>query len=483
MNPRQSSTRVLRGFVGAFAFALSLSAFAAATIVIQNLDGAGEGFNDPTPAAPVGGNSGTTLGQQRLNAFQAAASIWGSTLTSSITIVVRASFDPLTCTANSAVLGSAGAYNIWRDFPGAAQANTWYHQALANKLAGTNLSAGDPVDGQDLQARFNSRLGLFPDCLPGSPFYLGLDNNHGPLIDLVVVLLHEFGHGLGFQTFTSGSTGAPFLGFPSIWDHYMFDTTAGKLWVNMTNAERQASAINTRKVVWNGSLVTAAAPGVLSLGTPQLIVSGPAAGAAAGAYAVGAAAFGPPLSSPGVSGDIMPVAEQTLGAGQGCEVFSATNTLAVRNNIALINRGVCGFAVKAKNAQNAGARGVIIANNVAGSPPPGLGGADPTIVIPTASVTQADGATLRGALAFRSRTRSGVIGLLSVNASQRAGTDATGRVLLFTPNPLQAGSSLSHWDTIAFPNLLMEPAINADLLHSVVPPADLTFPLFQDLGW
>ena len=48
-----------------------------ATITIVNKDPVGVGFNDPTPAAPVGGNAGTTLGQQRLNVFQAAAAIWG----------------------------------------------------------------------------------------------------------------------------------------------------------------------------------------------------------------------------------------------------------------------------------------------------------------------------------------------------------------------------------------------------------------------
>jgi len=48
----------------------------AATITIVNADGAGEGFNDPTPAAPVGGNPGTTVGAQRLYVFQYAASIW-----------------------------------------------------------------------------------------------------------------------------------------------------------------------------------------------------------------------------------------------------------------------------------------------------------------------------------------------------------------------------------------------------------------------
>ena len=41
-------------------------AHAAATIQITSRDPAGVGFNDPTPVAPVGGNPGTTLGEQRM---------------------------------------------------------------------------------------------------------------------------------------------------------------------------------------------------------------------------------------------------------------------------------------------------------------------------------------------------------------------------------------------------------------------------------
>src|SRR5262245_44549568 len=63
---------------------------AAATIVIVNNDGAGEGFNDPTPVSPVGGNPGTTRGAQRLFIFQHAASIWGAILPSTVTIRVLA---------------------------------------------------------------------------------------------------------------------------------------------------------------------------------------------------------------------------------------------------------------------------------------------------------------------------------------------------------------------------------------------------------
>ena len=58
----------------------------AATITIQNNDGPNEGFNDPTPASPVGGNSGTTVGQQRLNVFNKAAEMWGLRIESAVTI-------------------------------------------------------------------------------------------------------------------------------------------------------------------------------------------------------------------------------------------------------------------------------------------------------------------------------------------------------------------------------------------------------------
>ena len=71
--------------LGALALCLAPDAArAAASIVIVNNNAPGVGFNDPTPVAAVGGNSGTTLGQQRLNAFQHAADIWGATIDSEV---------------------------------------------------------------------------------------------------------------------------------------------------------------------------------------------------------------------------------------------------------------------------------------------------------------------------------------------------------------------------------------------------------------
>src|SRR3954465_12491950 len=84
---------------------VSASAQGQATIVIENIDPAGSGFNDQTAATPVGGNNGTTIGQQRLNAFQRAAEIWGATLPSGPTITVRSRWDnTLQCDASSGTL-------------------------------------------------------------------------------------------------------------------------------------------------------------------------------------------------------------------------------------------------------------------------------------------------------------------------------------------------------------------------------------------
>jgi hypothetical protein len=462
--------------LGVIALASAGTSFGAATIVILNNNAPGVGFNDPTPAAPVGGNLGTTLGAQRLNAFQAAASIWGATLTSDVPIVIRAQFTPLTCTANSAVLGSAGAAVFFINFPGARFPNTIYNGALANKLAGADLSAAQP----DINANFNSNLGNV-GCLEGAPFYLGLDNNHGPLIDLLNVLLHEFGHGFGFQTTTSGANGAPLAGFPHIWDTMLFDNTTNKLWVEMTNAERAASALNSRKLAWTGPLVTAALPAILTGGTPQLAVATPST--AAGTFGAGTATFGPTLTDPGTTGEVMPVIDSPNGIGLACTPLSALNRAAVNGKIALVDRGVCGFPVKVKNAQDAGAIGVIVVDNVAGTPAPGMGGSDATITIPSVRITLADGTVLKNALRTRSRTSSGMFATMGVNNAVRIGADPAGRALLFTPNPFQGGSSVSHYDTLAFPNLLMEPNINGDLPQKVRAPFDLTFELLQDTGW
>src|SRR5207247_1539726 len=76
----------------------------------------------------------------------------------------------------------------------------------------------------------------------------------------------------------------------------------------------------------------------------------------------------------------------------GCEPFGG-----VSRKIALLERGFCTFVIKVKNAQNAGAVAVVVANNVTGFPIT-MGGADATIVIPSVMVSLDDANLLRANL-------------------------------------------------------------------------------------
>jgi hypothetical protein len=455
--------RHVHALAAALAFVLIAGAAAAATLTIVNQDGPGEGFNDPTAVAPVGGNPGTTVGAQRLFVFQYAANIWGSLLSDNITVFIDSRFDPLSCTATSGVLGSAGPVAVDRDFPGAPFGGTWYNGALANKLANADLDPGS----DDIDATFNSSVGT-PTCL-SQGWYYGVDGNEGSQIELLPVVLHELGHGLGFLTLTDESNGTEFMGLPSVWDHFLFDNTQALHWNQMSDAQRMASAINCSKLVWDGASVTNRAP--IYLGPkPLLHVNAP--GGIAGDYPVGVATFGPTLTSGGVTGNVVLVNDGVGTTSDACET-PFVNAGAIAGNIALVDRGTCAFSAKVKNCQNAGAIGVIVADNVAGCPPVGMSGVDATITIPSVRVTQADGATLKANLG------AGLNVTLHSNPAQLAGADATGKVLLFTPNPVQPGSSVSHWDTSCEPSLLMEPALTPGLSSNT----DLTTALFADIGW
>ncbi len=453
-----------------FGVTVSGQAAADATILIVNLDGPGEGFNDPTAATPVGGNNGKTLGAQRLIAFQHAAKIWGETLDSNVTIRIQAAFNPL----GPGILGSAGAISVSRDFsgiglhPGAEFPATWYGAALANKRAGVDL---EPTTN-DINAQFSSNFN----------FYLGLNNKHGALPDLVAVLLHEFGHGLNFQTFYNRSNGAPFQGHTDIYARYLFDRTVGLTWPDMSNSQVAASSINFGNLVWSGDTVTDAVPVVLFLGNPQVDVLSPPA--IARTYQFGTAAFGPAVGSPDVSAPVVAAQDAPNVAGptttDGCSPF--TNAGAIAGKIALIERGTCGFALKARNATNANASAVIIYNNEAnaGGAPPGMaddGINGQFVTIPAVSMTRGDGLAIVGQLG------TGVTAQLIVDPNVRAGADSEGRARLYAPNPLVGGSSVSHYDSVANRNLLMEPSINPDLTHEVSAPDDMTHELFLDIGW
>jgi hypothetical protein len=191
------------------------------------------------------------------NAFQAAVDIWETKLNSPVTIRIQANFTNL---GNTGILGSAGPNTFHRNFSG-AKPDTWYPQAIANKIAGADL---DPASA-DISANFNNQ---FPN------WYFGT-GGPGPAntYDFETVVMHEIGHGLGFllsfrqsgsqilHSLSAGNNSSPFIEdtfatdnqgrlanrFPSGSNDFKNAVTGGNLFWN-GNKGKQANGGNRPKL-------------------------------------------------------------------------------------------------------------------------------------------------------------------------------------------------------------------------------------------
>jgi len=103
----------------------------------------------------------------------------------------------------------------------------------------------------------------------------------------------------------------------------------------------------------------------------------------------------------------------------------------------------------------------------------GMSGNDPSVTIPALLISVEDGALLKANLPAQVEW--------FVDESRLAGADEKNRVKLYAPPVLALGSSISHFDISANPNLLMEPAITPTLKAGTN--VDLTAQLFKDIGW
>ena len=241
----------------------------AATITVSYSTSVFDGFNSTDPPDPVSPAAGATLGEQRRASFEAAAADWGARLASNVTIEVDAAMVAMSCNSFSAVLGAAGPNFVEADWmPGAGGspapfAATWYPNALANKIANTDLTAG-----REIGATFNRSLDDNDDCLTGTNWFYAEGPEAGPVgtIDFFSTVQHEIGHGLGVTTFGNLSSGAPFLGMTDIYMRFLEDHSTGKTWNTMSNAERATSATDTDDLHWIGPAVQAAS-GILDAGT------------------------------------------------------------------------------------------------------------------------------------------------------------------------------------------------------------------------
>src|SRR3546814_9041052 len=94
--------------------------------------------------------------------------------------------------------------------------------------------------------------------MSASGWYFGIDGNApAEQISLLDVIMHEMSHGLGFSGFNNLSTGAFFQGVPDIYSTFVANNSTGEAWIDMTDAGRQASAVDDTHLIFTGATVTA----------------------------------------------------------------------------------------------------------------------------------------------------------------------------------------------------------------------------------
>lgn len=444
----------------------------AADIVLVNEDAAGIGLNDPTPAVPVGGNPGTTLGQQRQIAYQYAMDLWGALLKSNAQVRVQASFAPLECTPGRIVLGQAGSIGsvFGTQVPGAKFQSAWYPIALANALAGQDLD----IDDDDISTAFSSALDL-PACRAiGSPgWYYGLrgngDNPTGKS-NFLNVIMHEIGHGLGVS-------GSSFRRSP--WNYASRSNRFDKSMGEITSANLSTAIVTPGDVVWTGALANPTAR-LMADHRLALQISAPQQGS----YDIAPAYFGNTDPARFPSAEIVVVQDEAVpgqaASSRGCDGVDGqpkiANRAALNGKIALVDRNtVCRTGVQAVNVQKYGAIGLISVSNEPGDPiTPAPGQVASQVAIPVIGVSRPTGAVLRAAGPVLSA------GLLT-DAARFYGLDAANRLRLYTPATNQPGSTFSHVDTDMSPNALMEPRESYSLTSHIF--IDVALDMFEDMGW
>ncbi len=163
--------------------------------------------------------------------FERAANLWATSLNSDVTINIYVQWKSLA----TGVLGSAGASTNVRNFVGSNRLNTWYPVALAEKMAHKNLNGTNP----DIVATFNSD---FTDWYTGTDGVPKLNQ-----IDLYSVVLHEFGHGLGFigQVGLTSDKSQASYGYPGIFDQFMINS-AGAALMDTTKFDNPSASLKTQ---------------------------------------------------------------------------------------------------------------------------------------------------------------------------------------------------------------------------------------------
>lgn len=141
-------------------------------------------------------------------------------------------------------------------------------------------------------------------------------------------------------------------------------------------------------------------------------------GAASGDFATVTADLTAPL------GVVADAANTVNGLNTACAVLPAGS---LSDKIALISRGVCSFSTKIRNAQNAGADAVLVANNVAGDPTAmGSDGTPNQPTVPAYMVALSTGQALLGSSGQSATIGKDLTYISTPNANIMAGFSSQG---------------------------------------------------------
>ena len=117
------------------------------------------------------------------------------------------------------------------------------------------------------------------------------------------VVMHEIGHGIGFQSFMNvtsgamlGATAARPGGYADVYLSNAYNNALAKYFPAMSNAERAFSVRDPGRTVWTGSEVGAVAPDFLD---PRLAIEITAPAGLGGAREAGRSTLGPFVTAGG----------------------------------------------------------------------------------------------------------------------------------------------------------------------------------------
>lgn len=178
----------------------------------------GSATNSNIQISYVSDCNGSSWSQDAQEAFEYAASIWEDHLQSDIPIRIEANWVSL----GENTLGSAGPTTLFTLTGGDIEENTFYTISQASALTGIDIVNEVEDVNFDIVVNINCEF---------ANWYFGTDANPpANLIDMVTVMIHEIGHGIGFTGSVSGSPGSQTaelgLGqnqFPIIYDLFALD--------------------------------------------------------------------------------------------------------------------------------------------------------------------------------------------------------------------------------------------------------------------